>query len=131
MSLTEQAIQMALQQGENYAPDFREHPPVPNEPQGWSRGSRWANLLGNIADAGSTIYALQNPNAHEANPLFGEHPSAAKILAVKGAGTLLQQLLFQALAKKGHPKLANILGYTSGGVLGGIAANNIRVGSQK
>lgn len=94
----------------------------PAEPGRLTLPSLLMLLGGNAADAGSTIYAL-NHGAREANPVLGSHPSAAKVLAMKGAGTAAQWLVLKLLAKE-HPKLANGIAKGVGIGLGAVGAHN-------
>lgn len=82
-------------------------------------------LGGNGADAASTIYALRHDGVKEANPVYGSHPSAAKVMAIKGLGTAAQWAVLKMLAKQ-HPKLANGIAKGIGIGTGAVAANNIR-----
>lgn len=101
--------------------------PPTDAPERPGRLAPWASAAligGNAGDAASTVLALQNPNAHEANPIFGAHPSTGKVLAIKGGVTLAEWLLMRRLAKQ-HPKLANGLSAAIGGTMGAIAASNL------
>ena len=44
-------------------------------------------VLLNVLDGYTTYRGLQNPNVTELNPLIGNNPSAAKLVAVKTFGT--------------------------------------------
>lgn len=96
--------------------------PAPDRPKHVSPWAQFATLAGHGADAASTIYALKQ-GASEANPLYGEHPSAGKVAAVKG-GTAALQMLMQHFVGKSHPGLANAMGFGTGIGMGGIAAHN-------
>jgi hypothetical protein len=87
-----------------------------------------ATIAGNLADGGSTMWALKQPGTREVNPLLGQNPAA--IFGLKAAITVPQILLEKYLANHGHPKAAKILGYTLGGLGAGLAAHNIAVGRQ-
>lgn len=90
------------------------------------RVSPWAQLAtvaGNAFDAGTTIHAL-NQGAMEGNPMYGDHPSAGKVLGIK-AGTTAAQLLLQHLLGKKSPGAANAMGFATGGLMGGIGAWNL------
>ena len=111
------------------AANLRESPPSISQPveaphKGVSKWAQLATLAGHGADAYSTIEALKNPNAVEANPLYGQHPSAGKILGVKGGTAALQMLMQHYLGKK-SPGAANALGLGTGAILGGVAAHNL------
>ncbi len=105
--------------------DLKANPPTPPEAKGGglSKSSLAMLLGGNAADAASTLYALKN-GAKETNPVLGSHPSAAKLLALKGAGVGVQALLLKLLAKE-HPKAANVIAKVTGGAMGGLAAHNV------
>lgn len=76
-----------------------------------------------MADGLSTVHSISN-GATEMNPIYGKHPSAARVMGTKGAAAALQMLIQHVLGKE-HPKAANILGYTTGGALGGVALHNL------
>lgn len=107
------------------AADLEANPPDKAEPTARKLDGVSKGLLigGNVADLGSTLYALNN-GARETNPLYGDHPSAAKLLAVKGAGTLLQYILLNKFAKH-HPTAANRVAKAIGAGLGGVSAWNL------
>lgn len=92
------------------------------EPGSLSLPSLLMLLGGNGVDAGSTIYALQH-GAREVNPIFGSNPSAAKVVALKGAGTAAQWALLKLLAKN-HPKFANWMAKGAGGAMAGVGIHN-------
>lgn len=96
-----------------------------SKPDGKLSGTSKAMLLGgNAADLLSTLYGLQH-GALEQNPMYGgENPSAAKVMAIKGAGTLASYLLMRQLAKR-HPQAANLASKILGAGLGGVAAWNV------
>lgn len=87
-----------------------------------------ALAAGNGADVASTVYAL-NRGAQEANPVYGTQPSAAKLLAIKGAGTAAQWLVLHKMAKS-HPKIANAVAKVVGGANGALAVHNLRAAQQ-
>ena len=43
-------------------------------------------VVAQIADGYTTMRALDNPDNYETNPLYGEHPSDGKIIAIKVVG---------------------------------------------
>lgn len=112
------------------AMELKNNPPAIEAPapadrkKGVSKWAQLATLGGHMADAGTTIHALNsNPNAMESNPIYGKHPSAGKILGIKG-GTAALQMLMQHMIGKSSPKAANIMGVGTGAALGGVAASN-------
>lgn len=110
------------------AASLRDSPPsvrAAAEPKkkGASKWALGASLLGDAADAASTVYA-RNRGAVEKNPLLGSHPSTGKVLAFKAGTGALKALLTHALGKK-HPKAANILGGVNGAVNGAVAVHNV------
>lgn len=86
-------------------------------------GPQTALILGSSVDAASTLYALQNPKAHEANPILA-HGGTVGFLAGKVATTAGLTWAIQKMAPK-HPKVAKVIGYGGGAVLGGLAARNV------
>lgn len=111
------------------ADSIRENPPAVSAPppeakkKGVSKWAQLATLGGHMADAGTTIHAL-NQGAMETNPLYGENPSAGKVLGMKGGTAALQMLLQHFLGKK-NPTAANVLGYGTGAAMGGVAGWNM------
>lgn len=103
---------------------YAEQAPAPPRDGRITVASMLALAAGNGLDAGSTIYAL-NHGARETNPVYGDQPSAAKVLAIKGAGTLAQYLILRALAKR-HPKAANLTAKIIGGMTAGVGVKNLR-----
>lgn len=99
--------------------------PPPKKKQGLSRLSVAALAGAHAADGLSTIYALTKDHVREANPLFGEQPSAAKVLAIKGAGTAAQWWMLKQMAKS-KPKLANAMAKGIAAGLGVVALSNVR-----
>ena len=81
---------------------------------------------GNGLDLGSTLSGLNRPGTREANPVFGG--SKAAIVAGKAGGSVLIAAIMRALAKKGHPKAAKMLGYLDGGAMGAVGLHNLRQG---
>lgn len=118
--LTNRAMEMALS-----APADRSAPPAGAEPQRKIALPAWLTMLGgNAADIGTTMNAL-GAGATEANPLLGPNPSMGRILGTKAAGVGIQALLMKLLERRGKVGVANALGYGSGAVMGGVAANNM------
>ena len=46
--------------------------------------SLWSANIATLADGYTSYRALQNPNVHESNFIYGEHPSNLKILLITG-----------------------------------------------
>ena len=109
------------------AANLRESPPTISAPADEKKGvSKWAQLAsiaGHGIDAGTTIHAL-NKGAMEGNPLYGEQPSAGKVLGIKAGSAALQALMQHFIGKK-SPGVANALGYGTGIGLGAIGINNM------
>lgn len=103
-------------------------PAPPPDKKGVSKWAQLATLGGHMGDAASTIY-VQNKGGRDLNPVFGDHPSNAKVIGVKSGSAALQMLLQHLLGKR-HPKLANGLGYGTGIGLGAVTAHNINVGKK-
>jgi hypothetical protein len=79
-----------------------------------------ALFAGQGADAASTAYNFSR-GYRESNPLYGQDPSLARILAVKAGMTGGLGLLMHQLAAHGHPGAAKVLGYV-GGIGGAVPA---------
>lgn len=98
--------------------------PAPTPPKKVSKWAQIATAVGAGLDTGSTIYALNKPGVEELNPIYGKHPSATKMIGIRGGLTALQMLAQDFLGKQ-SPKLANALGFGSGAVSTGAAIHNI------
>ncbi len=85
-----------------------------------------AMIGGNVADIATTLQAIHDGRAREANPLMG-HGGTAGMVAVKAATTAAEALLLERLAKQ-HPKAAYIAALTLGGIGAGLAVHNAKVG---
>lgn len=82
---------------------------------------------GQAADALSTISALKRSGTAEGNPIYGKHPSAARILGTKAAiAAPVGYLLDRAYDK--HPKLAAGASLAFGGLGLALAAHNSKQG---
>lgn len=83
-------------------------------------------FLGLVAiDALQTQACLSRDNCHEANPLFGKHPSRAKMLGVSVLGGALHYTLVREINKT-NPKFALRLAQFSVAVEGTNVALNMR-----
>lgn len=81
-----------------------------------------ASASATAADIEVTARALQNPNCHEHNPLFGTRPSRAKMYAISVPATAGYALLGHFLKRHGvkiwaAPQLSLTAGHTVGAVL--------------
>lgn len=93
-------------------------------------GPQTALTLGSIADAASTVYALQtNSRAREANPLLA-HGGTVGMLAGKSASTAWLVWVTGKLQAK-HPRVAKIVGYGGGAALSALAARNVSLAQQR
>lgn len=85
-----------------------DHPPIKQD-----RAYQIAQMLlagATGADIGTTLKVLNNGT--ESNPIYGEHPSAARLIGTKAAMTLPAFILAHKLHDE-HPKLAKALLYGS------------------
>lgn len=76
-------------------------------------------------DAAETIYALESGKASEANPLFGKHPSAAKVIIVKALVGGVHYALVDRMANK-NPKGALRVAQVSVMLQGTVVGLNAR-----
>lgn len=76
-------------------------------------------------DAAETIYALEHHKADEANPLFGKHPSAAKVILVKAVIGGIHYALVDRMADK-NPKGALRVAQISVALQGAVVGLNAR-----
>lgn len=83
--------------------------------------------LGSSVDLATTLEAIHSGRGKEGNP-FLSHGGDAGLISVKVVSTAAVAVLMQSLAKRGHPRVAQVLGYAMGGVLTVVAARNARVG---
>lgn len=87
-----------------------------------------ALLAGSGFDLGTTLYDLHAiPGGHEANP-FLSHGGTLGLIAVKSGATALLVVAVNRLTHQGHPRIATVIGWTSGIVFSGVAVRNLRVG---
>jgi hypothetical protein len=87
-----------------------------------------ALLGGTACDIGSTLWALQHPGVYEANPLYGRHPSAVRLLVTSAAVTFPAVVLLESRAHHGHPRLALWMAVALGSFHASLAIHNLRVG---
>lgn len=83
---------------------------------------------GVTADTASTVYALRQPGAQEANPLLGQSPS--RIVALKAATAVPVLLVERWAATHHHERLAVVIGAVVGGVTFGAAVHNVQLGKR-
>ena len=83
--------------------------------------------VGSGIDLATTLDAIHTGRGTEANP-FLSHGGDAGLIAVKSVSTAAVAVLMNSLAKRGHPRAAQVLGYVAGGALTVIAARNFQVG---
>jgi len=87
---------------------------------------RWE--LGYLAlsavDAAQTISCLQDHTCHEANPVYGRHPSPARVILTKLAGGALHFWLVHGMIKK-NPWEARLTAQLSAGIQGFIVGINL------
>lgn len=113
--------QAALQQAILNTPQAQQQQAQPAPTQsGVGIGPYAALLAGQGADAASTAYNYSR-GYRESNPLYGQDPSLARILATKGIETGLLGLLMHQLGAHGHPGAAKAVGYI-GGIGGAVPA---------
>lgn len=82
-------------------------------------------LGGQIADLVTTLQAIHDGRASEANPLMRH--GAAGMIAMKAGTTAAEAYLLEKMAKD-HPKAALITALTLGGIGTALAVHNTRVG---
>lgn len=87
----------------------------------------WPIVVGSGFDLGTTLYDLHTLPGHEANP-FLAHGGTVGLIAVKSGATALLVVAVNRLTHEGHPRLAQVIGWTSGVVFSGVAIRNLRVG---
>jgi hypothetical protein len=85
-----------------------------------------AMTLGNMADLGTTLYALKSGKGKEGNPAM-KGLNTPGMVAAKVAETALIAYAMRELQKNHKTTAAKILGYTLGGAMGALATNNMRV----
>jgi hypothetical protein len=74
-------------------------------------------------DAGQTISCLHAHTCHEVNPIYGRHPSTARIILTKLAGGAVHYWLFKGMNKK-NPWEARLAAQLSVGLQGFIVGIN-------
>ena len=79
----------------------------------------------NAADAAQTCDFLRRGTAHELNPLYGKHPSCAKVVAFKAIGGGIHYALVSKINET-DPELAKWVQIITIAVQGGVVAANLR-----
>lgn len=77
-------------------------------------------IAAHAADAATTVNAL-NGNCVELNPLFGSHPSAGSVIAVKALVLGLQYAIYNT---PGMGDNTHVYGYIAAAITGGAAVWN-------
>jgi hypothetical protein len=113
-----EALQQAILAADPQQAPAQQQTPSPQGGAGWPAYLALAGGQG--ADALSTAYNFHR-GYHESNPLYGNDPSLARILAAKAGITGGMALLMRQLAERGHPGIAKFLGLL-GGASGAIGA---------
>jgi hypothetical protein len=112
--------------------DLDPAPPAPKAPEKTrGHGPFWVSLAamgaGQAADAIETVKALQRPGVQESNPVYGDHPSMARIVGTKAATMIPTAVLLDKLYHH-HPKIAMTLAGSIGALGAGLALHNRRQG---
>lgn len=93
------------------------------------RTVRRLRLLMHMGDAFTTIYAIENKNAVEANPIaravIGKRPTPGAVVAYKAAFAGVQELISHHFDKTA-PKFSKYFDITSTVLTGGVVAANAR-----
>jgi hypothetical protein len=77
-------------------------------------------------DAAETIHCLDRDTCQEGNPIFGKHPSPAKLILGKVVFGAIHFAVFDRMRDR-NPKAAMRLAQISAGVQGGVVLLNLRV----
>lgn len=87
-----------------------------------------ALAVGSGLDLVTTLHALRTvPGAVEGNPVLRPGGTAG-LVVTKTALTVGLTWAVTRIARDGHPRLAKVIGYTSGIVFTSVAIHNARVG---
>lgn len=89
-------------------------------------GARTAMYTAAALDIGSTLYALDR-GGREANPILGTHPRAARVIGLKAAGVLLNDLAAQYWLRKGKVGRAKFIYWFAAGVWFAASAWNFQI----
>lgn len=77
------------------------------------------------ADLALTLNCLDKRTCVEDNPIYGQHPKAGRLIAVKLIGGAIHYTMFR-IALHENPRFALRMAQVSVGVQGGITALNVR-----
>lgn len=80
----------------------------------------------NVADIVETETCLHQGTCVEANPIFGRHPSDARLIGTKVGMGLVHYLIFRKLYEDNNPHI-KVFEYVSIAVQGGVVVANLRV----
>lgn len=88
-------------------------------------------VAGSFADLRATELALEQPGVRELNPLYGSHPSDARLYV--GGAILASGLWFYArhLWRNGNRRAAITILVAGGLVRGAVAERNHRIGEER
>jgi hypothetical protein len=105
--------------------DLRLHTPEWQSTHDAAKKWEFAYLALSAIDTAETVRCLDQGICHEGNPLFGKHPSAAKLIAAKVVLGGLHFAIFTRLNEH-NPKAALRLAQVSATVQGGVVLLNAR-----
>jgi hypothetical protein len=101
-------------------------PAIAEPSRGEARKWEAAYLTLSAIDAAETIHCLRHDQCEEANPLFGKHPGAAKLIAGKVALGAIHFAVFERLNGR-NPRAAMRFAQVSVAVQGGVVLFNARI----
>lgn len=119
--LSQDVISNAARQAVDTHPLTPEQPQVSNTPS--MKPALAAMAIGDGLDLATTLYGLHH-GMQEGDPIYGAHPSVARILGTKAADIGLGYLLDKKLFPN-HPKIANAIGFLSGATDTAAALHNL------
>lgn len=107
-----------------------EEPAAPERPKAWTRAVKRREIAFqalNAIDLAQTIHCIHiAERCHEANPLWGEHPSVEKLVAIKLGSAALHYFVTDHLARR-DPEAAAIFQWATIGIQGGVVTYNFSV----
>lgn len=101
--------------------------PTPKRSHGKMHTALAGMAAGQAADAYTTLAALRRPGTKEANPLYGDRPSAARVIATKAAAMVPAAYVLDKLYDR-KPKTALALAIGLGTLGGAVALRNSKQG---
>ena len=111
-------------------PAVEEPLPVAVKPRAWTPAIKRREIafqMLNLIDGAQTVYCIHiTEQCHEANPVWGRHPSVEKIVGIKLASGVVHYFTTDYLAKH-DPKAAAFFQWASIGLQGGVVAWNTKV----